>query len=180
MRGNTTMKLLQVTSLALALSAIALSPTAASAAEAGRSWTQGAASACAAFAPTQQIRTSSTGVKNAGTMTFYVACGMPGDFNGHANGGAYEAAIVAANRGTTPAKVNCTLRPGYVVGSATEQGAFPRSFTLAPGQQYWFWFDAASLMPAGKTFGNVNFTCTLPPNVEITHMNRNFNEDVGL
>ncbi len=176
------MKLLPIASLAVVLSAAAWPSADAAAAESTlRVWTQGAAGACAAFAPTQQIRTSASGVKNAGTATFYVACGMAGDFKGKLDGGASETEIVVANRGEVAVKVSCTLRPGYVDGDTPVQGAFPQSRTLEPGEQYWFEFNAEDLALLGddEFIANPNFTCTLPPNVEITHMNRYYREDIG-
>ncbi len=173
------MNSLRIACLALAVAAASSVSADASAAESTeREWTQGAASACAAFAPTQQIRTSATGVRNAGTSTFYVACGMPGDYNGHMDGGATQTDIVAINRGDAPVKVSCTLRPGYVEGNATSQGAFPQSYTLEAGEQHWFEFNSEDILGDGR-IANPNFTCTLPPNVEITHMNRYYYEDVG-
>ncbi len=163
--------------LALALAASIL-PSAAAESDVRYS-TRGAASACAAFAPTQQIRTSASGVKNAGASTFYVVCGMDGDFRGVPDGGAFRADIAVTNRGDIPAKVNCTLRPGYVEGNAPHQGAFPQSHTLDAGEQYWFEFYADELLTDDYLIANPNFTCTLPPNVEINHMNRYYREDIG-
>lgn len=118
-----------------------------------------------------------SGVKNGGTQTFYVACGMPGDYRGYADGGANQTEIVVANRGMTQIKVNCTLRRAYVDGSAPEQGAFPQSKTIEPGEQRWFTFSASEI---GLDYiGNPNFTCTLPPGAEVTHMNRYYREDIG-
>lgn len=166
--------------LAACATACAIASPPVSGAEVTRQYTLGASGACQPFAPTTQVRYSSTGLRNSGTSQFYAVCSMEGDFRGYNGIGAYNTDIVVANRGATAQTVACTLRAGYIQGTANDQGAFPRSVNVAPGAQAWIsWYANALSGDVDYRIANPNFTCTVKPGIEITHINLRFAEDVG-
>jgi hypothetical protein len=135
------------------------------------------AGACQPFFSTTQARYSATGIRNAGNATFYVVCSMNGTWNENsANGGAVTISVVVRNGAAGSQGVNCTARPGYHYGGISLQAAYPRAATLAPGTSHEFEWTSAE---AGVMFRNPNFTCTLPPGMEITAVRSDYTVDIG-
>ena len=152
-------------------------PDARAALSATRTWGLNATAACEPFQPTTATRLGVDGLHNKGTSSIYAACSMPAEHLQQADGGTVKAGIVVRNTGKAGASVTCTFRPGLSEGAVgnTEGGSYPRSVVVAAGAQHDFAFAAAS----GRYFSIPNFSCRLPPGVEISHVYRVFRENIG-
>jgi hypothetical protein len=149
----------------------------ASAATAGRGEVQMAAGLCQPFVPTNDIRYSATGMRNAGTGTLYAICSMAGTwYENDQNGGSSLISVKVRNTAATPQSVSCTARPGYAYGATNNQLSMPLTRTIQPGSyQSFTWLTG----DAGGRMRNPNFTCTLKPGIEIQYAERSYTEDVG-
>lgn len=166
----------QLASVAITLSAVCAAPTA-NAATAQRIELQNAAGMCQPFAPTQQVRYDSSGLRNAGTAQFYVACSLGSNWQGVANGGGSHLSIYVYNASSVATSVACTARPGFFLGAGSYQVASPRSAVLDPGSSESFTWEPADFGTAYITTPNI--TCTAKPGISIQWTNFTFEEDVG-
>lgn len=166
----------QLASVVITLSAVCAAPTA-NAATAPRIELQNAAGMCQPFAPTQQVRYDSSGLRNAGTAQFYVACSLGANWQGVANGGGSRLSIYVYNASTVATSVACTARPGYFLGAGSYRVASPRSAVLNPGSSQSFAWQPTDF---GTTYITTpNITCTAKPGISIQWTNFTFEEDVG-
>lgn len=157
---------------------VALTGSTANAATASRSDIINPAGACQPFAPTSQVRYSASGLRNAGTSQFYVACSTAGYYQIDATESNYVMTIGVSNTGSSDQSVACTARPGWTLGDAYNyQVASPKSTTLAPGAENEFVWTNSDF--GDMPFRNANFTCTLKPGVEINFVFRRYYEGVG-
>lgn len=161
----------------LAFLALACQTAPASAATSLRNDVQMAAAACQPFFSTTQARYSASGLTNAGTSQFYVVCSMGGFWQGDTNTGNEYMAVVVHNPTANSITVNCTARPGSVVGNSSIQGASPKSQQiLAGGSAFFQWYPADF---STVTLRNANFTCTLPPGAVLNLVETYQYVDVG-
>ena len=142
------------------------------------------AGVCVPNVPTTAARYTVAGLKNAGTTNFYVTCSLKNDWHGAVPStpgtGTTLTYLFFRNSSSTTANIRCTLYPGYSYdGSAVSGGSFPKSMNLAVGGQSSITWDPAVIGGSGTKFPNVNFSCSLPPNVIITFVFEAYDEDVG-
>lgn len=136
-----------------------------------------AAAACQPFFTTTQARYSASGLTNAGTAQFYVACSGGGFWQGYANQGNSYMGIVVNNPTAASISVSCTARPGYIHGTGNFQSASPKSAVIAAGGYKNFtWYPADF---STVSLSNPNFTCTLPPGAAIQYIETYRYVDVG-
>lgn len=166
---RTTIALTFCSPLLLALNATAATST--------RGEVQMAAGLCQPFVPTNEIRYSATGMRNAGTSTVYAICSLAGTWYADSeNGGASYISLKVRNTATAPQSVSCTARPGYAYGATNNQLSMPLTLTIQPGGFQSFSWNSTT---AGGRMRNPNFTCALKPGIEIQYAERTYSEDVG-
>ena len=152
-----------VSILAACLGAVLLAPAASA-----QQILQNGAGACKSALPVfdGNIRNRPTAISNEGTANAFVSCSMEDTING-------ESDIVGAwihNNNADAREVTCTFVNGTPVEGAEY---FPKTANFGPGAgSYILWTGAAD--NAGDNFGFlVNFSCSLPPGVELRLVTRN-------
>ena len=154
------------------------------AAVANRTDTVSAPGACTANAPTTAIRYAVTGIRHAGTTSFYVSCSLRNNWTGSPAGGSgtgtHQAFVLFRNGSTTAQTIRCVLYPGISYdGSTVNGGSFPTSKTIAAGTSDYLEWDSVAMIGGGARFANLNFSCGLPPGVTLTYIDDYYDEDVG-
>lgn len=133
---------------------------------------------CQAALPAYEtsLRKRPTAIRNEGAANAFVSCSLPGDYFNV--GGNYFAAVTFANAGASVANVSCTFVDGLAApwqegGPVYRQGAV----NVQPGTvNYLVWEPGAE-----EAFSaNANFSCSLPPGVEIHFIEIQFEEDNGV
>lgn len=131
-----------------------------------------ATAACAGPIPASDgaLRRSPIGIRNDGTVNVFISCSVPGDFVGDLTTGILEPHF--HNFGADSATVNCTMTAGlreYGFGSVAG------STVIAAGSDSWVdW----SNVDKKHAWGSYNFSCILPPGVEINTI-IDVNNDAG-
>ena len=156
---------LHMTASAAVLAFAGLAATLAYAANTKREIVSVAPAACQPFFSTTQARYSASGLTNAGASPFYVVCSTGGSWQESANNGNDYMAIYVSNPTANAVTVNCTARPGYVVGTESFQKASPKSQEIPAGSSIGFTWTSINF--GVTTMGNANFTCALPPGLII-------------
>jgi len=112
------------------------------------------------------IRKRPTGILNQGTTSAFVSCSVTTD--GGMNPGYDTAIVYLVNRGTSSAAVDCT----FVNGIAAELSPmvptqfYPKTVGIPAGEAVAVSWEASEF-ELEKFLNIVNFSCNLPPKVEI-------------
>lgn len=151
----------------------------ASSATVTRTQVQNGTGACQAALPSYEgnIRKRPLGLNNEGTGAAFVSCSMKSDsfYDGIGNG---FNGLQLSNAGAAEATVNCSLVTGGTlpVASATY---FPKAFTVPAGASVVASWDPA-LDNEGEQFAHtLNYSCNLPPGLQINVVFTNIEEEVG-
>lgn len=120
-----------------------------------------------------QIRKRPLGVNNEGDSNAFVSCSIPYPQNAAT---IIDAVLHLSNRSDTAVVVHCTLVDGVAPGLPfTPAMYYPKSIVLAANDS-----DAMVWVPGEfelETFGHwQNYSCSLPPGVEINMAGYDFNE----
>lgn len=119
------------------------------------------------------LRRSPLGIRNQGNENVFISCSLPADYVGDMTSGTVQPSF--HNFGVIPATVKCTMVAGmreYGFGSVAATTSVAAS---GDNQISWFSIDKHDI------FGSYNFSCILPPNVEInTIIYQNNDADNGL
>lgn len=131
-----------------------------------------ATAACSGPIPASDgaLRRSPLGIRNDGTSNVFISCSLPADFVGDMTTGTIEPHF--HNFGAASATVNCTLTAGNRFGGF---GSVAGSTSItAGGDSYISW----SSIDKKHNWGSYNFSCILPPGVEINTI-IDVNNDAG-
>jgi hypothetical protein len=131
-----------------------------------------ATAACSGPIPSSDgaLRRSPIGIRNTGTSNVFISCSVPADFVGDLATGIVE--VHFENFGSVEATVNCTLTAGNRFGGF---GSVAGSTVMAGGaDSYVGW----SNVDKHHAWGSYNFSCILPPDVEINTI-IDVNQDAG-
>lgn len=131
-----------------------------------------ATAACSGPIPSSDgaLRRSPIGIRNDGTSNVFISCSVPADFVGDLTTGIIETHF--HNFGAASGTVNCTLTAGireYGVGSVAGS-----TVVAAGGDSYIQWAN----IDKKHNWGSYNFSCILPPGMEINTI-IDVNQDAG-
>lgn len=120
-----------------------------------------ATAACAGPIPSSDgaLRRSPLGIRNQGSDNVFISCSVPADSAGDQTAGTVNVAFW--NFGTADVTVNCTLTAGTRYAG---YGSVAGSVTVSAGNSETIvWLD----IDKKDIWGSYNFSCILPPNIEI-------------
>jgi hypothetical protein len=167
---------MRITTIALA-AALTVAGTA-SADTVPRTQVQNGTGACQAALPSYEgnIRKRPLGLNNEGAAPAFVSCSMKADdFSDALNG--YNG-LQLSNRGAAAANVNCTLVAGGTLPVATA-AYFPKSFAIPAGSSIVAAWDPEVDNGDAPFPNTLNWSCNLPPGVDINLVFTNIAEEVG-
>jgi hypothetical protein len=135
-----------------------------------------AAGVCQAPSPVydQSLRKTAFVIRNVGTSAVFVSCSAPN----HAYSGSREISVTVKNPLPSEVQFNCTLADGAHSTDLNDAIYISKSMVIPPytvTDMRW-----NSHLDNGDTmFWRVNFTCILPPGVEIGEISNVWEEDIG-
>ena len=136
--------------------------------------------ACKPYSPTAVVRYSASGLRNAGGSSIHVICALPGRMTGQVGGGSYDGvnnqqAVALTNPLGKAVEVTCSFLPGRPTGGGATDSSptYSNTVTVAArsGRFFSFYYP--------YTQGMTQYTCLLPPGVEINSASRSYVEQLG-
>lgn len=130
---------------------------------------QMAAGACEPFVPTNEVRYTAAGLRNAGASTIYVVCSPQGPEVPPSAGilrGDTELSIRMTNTSGFAQTLACTARPYTQVNGSYQQLAIPQTRTLPVGTSIDYAWDVDDF--GGQRVGVASFTCAVGPGVTLS------------
>ncbi|HST44622.1 MAG TPA: hypothetical protein VLK29_05290 [Luteimonas sp.] len=131
-------------------------------AETVRSHFYSATSVCEAPLPIYDatLRKRPLGISNEGSDVIFISCSMPGDYVGNVETATVRITVTGLDAGGS---VNCTLVGGSRYGMVFRTG----SVDVAMGANAELLWDDVD---KSTTFGSYNFSCYVPPGVELNNL----------
>ena len=140
-----------------------------------RTQVQHAAGSCQGNLPVSatQLRARPLAIANEGTASAFISCSLGADdYNEALNG--YNG-VVVTNRTAAEVNISCTLAAGGIEAAAV---FFTRTVAIPAGALSVVPFDMAD--NGGNPIPNsLNYSCSIPPGVEINAVFTNIEEDIG-
>lgn len=106
------------------------------------------------------LRKRPLGIANEGTSVIFISCSMPGDYVGNVESATVQINFTGLESGGT---VSCTLVGGSRFGMVYRTG----SVAVAMGANNQLAWDDVD---KGTTWGSYNFSCNVPPGVEMNNL----------
>jgi hypothetical protein len=143
-----------------------------------RTQVQNGTGACQAALPNYEgnIRKRPLAISNEGTSPAFVSCSMKSD-DYYAALNEYNG-VQLSNRGSASANVNCTLVAGGTAPVATAN-YYPKSIAVPAGESVVLPWDPAVDNADAPFQNSLNWSCSLPPGVDINVVFTNIAEEVG-
>lgn len=118
------------------------------------------------------LRNRPMAVANEGTANAFVTCSKDGELN---TPDITEATLKLFNRNAAAVNVTCTLVHGFQ--SSQPPTFLPKTQSVpAGGSSFFAWLPADN---AGANYSWLNWSCELPPGVDIGYGYIRWNEDIG-
>ena len=137
--------------------------------------------ACTPVTPTASLRSYVSGLRNAGTESVYITCGLKDSYVGNPAGGTGTGVLLASawfkNFGATPVIVKCVLYSGPANdGVNFPGGSFPASISIDAYSYRRVRWDPGALLGDGAAFANISLSCSLPSNTSLSYIDETFGE----
>ncbi|MEP6633113.1 MAG: hypothetical protein ABJA62_02800 [Luteimonas sp.] len=141
---------------------------------ASRTYFNNAAGICQPALPAfdGNIRKRPTAVANEGTATAFVSCSFSS--NAEDTLGASSVQLTLFNRTASAVSVTCTMNPNYYAGGVIP--FIPKTISMPAGRTDFLWNASEN---GGNNFLFMNFSCALPPGVDVGYGFYNYNVNVG-
>lgn len=157
------------------------SGTATAAVEEAVQFNQGVGTMCQGALPNYEgsFRKRPLAIKNEGTSSAFLTCGLYSQFDAN-TGGVTGVQLIVTNRNAADVDVSCTLVDGIIDPDLGFADYFPLTVSVVAGTATdLFWDPAGGGGTFDPVFGFPALSCNVPANVEINQEAHGYLEEIG-
>lgn len=119
-------------------------------------------------------------IKNEGSSSAYLTCGLYSQFDASA-GGVTGVQLIVTNRNAVDTDVSCTLVDGIIDPSLGFADYFPQTLSVVAGTaDAFFWDPAGGGGTFDPVFGFPSLSCNVPVNIEVNQEAHGYEEEIGV